>query len=378
MKVTIVVTHLLGSGHLSRALTLARGFAAAGHAARLVSGGLPAPHLRTDGVEILQLPPVRSDGVNFAQLLNESDDPAGDDLFAARRTLITQSLSEDPPDVLITELFPFGRRSLRAEFTALLEAALALPRRPLICASIRDILAPPSKPTKVAWADDLISRFYDAVLVHSDAAITPLTLSWPVADAWAAKVHYTGFVAPAPAGPHPDALGAGEVLVSAGGGNVGAPLYEAALHAARLEPTRRWRLLVGGSDARRRAAIAAQASENVTVTPGDPAFRQMLYHAAASVSLCGYNTALDILQSGARAIFVPFDAGNEVEQGLRATALAALPGIALCKTADLTGPLLLDALQKVTSAPTRPPLTTGFDGAARTVDIVQNLQKAAR
>jgi len=44
----------------------------------------------------------------------------------------------------------------------------------------------------------------------------------------------------------------------------------------------------------------------------------MLYHAAASVSLCGYNTALDILQAGTPAVFVPFDDGSEVEQGLRA------------------------------------------------------------
>jgi predicted glycosyltransferase len=376
MKVMIVVTHLLGSGHLSRALTLARGFVAGGCAARVVSGGMPAPHLVTEGVEILQLPPVRSDGVNFTQLLDETDEPAGDGLFASRRAMMIRNLTGDPPDVLITELFPFGRRSLRSEFTALLEAAGTLARPPLICASIRDILAPPSKPAKVAWADDLIARFYDAVLVHSDAAVTPLTFSWPVADAWSAKMHYTGFVAPAPSGPHPDALGAGEVLVSAGGGNVGAPVYEAALQAARLDGTRRWRLLVGGNDTARRAALAERAPANVTVTPGTPAFRQMLYHAAASVSLCGYNTALDVLQSGVRAVFVPFDDGNEVEQGLRAGALAALPGITLCKTADLTGQHLLSALDIVGAAPARAPRTSGFDGAARTVEIVRNLRKA--
>ena len=48
----------------------------------------------------------------------------------------------------------------------------------------------------------------------------------------------------------------------------------------------------------------------------------MLYHAAASVSLCGYNTALDVLQSGVPAVLVPFDNGGEVEQSLRAEALA--------------------------------------------------------
>ncbi|HBR43215.1 MAG TPA: glycosyltransferase, partial [Sulfitobacter sp.] len=43
MKVSIVVTHLLGTGHLARALTLGRAYGAAGHDVQVVSGGMPAP-----------------------------------------------------------------------------------------------------------------------------------------------------------------------------------------------------------------------------------------------------------------------------------------------------------------------------------------------
>ncbi len=70
MKVLIVVTHLLGTGHLSRALTLARAFVAAGHRARVVSGGMPAPQFVSDGIELEQLPPLRSDGTDFSRLLD--------------------------------------------------------------------------------------------------------------------------------------------------------------------------------------------------------------------------------------------------------------------------------------------------------------------
>ena len=66
MTVIIVVTHLLGSGHLARALVLAKAFAAAGHKMILVSGGMPVAHLDTNGIEFMQLPPVRSDGVDEA------------------------------------------------------------------------------------------------------------------------------------------------------------------------------------------------------------------------------------------------------------------------------------------------------------------------
>jgi predicted glycosyltransferase len=376
MKVCIVVTHLLGTGHLARALTLARAFTNQGHAPLVVSGGMTAPQLNGDGIDLVQLPAVRSDGVNFSRLLDATDKDADDAHFAARQKLLIKTLNAQQPDVLITELFPFGRRNLKAEFTALLEAAHALPDRPLICASIRDILAPPSKPAKATLADDLVSKFYDAVLVHSDAEVTPLALSWPVSKALAAKLYYTGFVAPPPATAHPEHLGQDEIIVSAGGGDVGAHVFDAALSAARQDPQKRaWRLLLGGQDAAARAArLMRDAPANVIIEPARPEFRQMLYHGAASVSLCGYNTALDVLQSGVRAVFIPFDAGSEVEQGLRADALAQLDGITVLRSATLTADTLLAALGDIVRAPTRAPRSDGFDGANEAVRITQKLR----
>ena len=179
MKVMIVVTHLLGTGHLSRALVLARAFDAAGHRALVVSGGMPAAQLSTQDVEIVQLPALRSDGVDFTRLLDETGATASQTLMAERQKALLRSFETFAPDALITELFPFGRRVLASEFLSLLDAAHRA-RPPLICASVRDILAPPSKPSKAARTHDLIERFYDAVLVHADPQITPLDASWPV------------------------------------------------------------------------------------------------------------------------------------------------------------------------------------------------------
>jgi len=377
MKVSIVVTHLLGTGHLARALTLARAFVAGGHSATVISGGMHAPHLDGEGMEQVQLPPLRSDGADFAQLLDQSGHIAGDAIFSARSAILAEHVQTAQPDVLITELFPFGRRTLTAEFVALLEAAHRLPRRPLICASIRDILAPPSKPAKADRTDDLVERFYDTVLVHADADVTPLSLSWPVSDRLVGKLHYTGYVAPPPPLPHPGRLGQSEIIVSAGGGDVGAKVFDTCLAAAKRDPKRRWRLLLGGRDAATKSArLMRTAPANITIEPARPDFRQMLYHAAASVSLCGYNTALDVLQSGVRAVFIPFDAGNEVEQGLRADALAELTGIAVLRNAELTPDALLGALDRVVSDTPRAPRTTGFDGAIETVRWTETMRKA--
>jgi predicted glycosyltransferase len=355
---------------------LAQAFDTAGHRARVVSGGMPTAQLSTQDVDVVQLPALRSDGVDFTRLLDETGAAASINLMAERQQALLRSFETFAPDALITELFPFGRRSLAAEFLSLLDAGRARARPPLVCASIRDILAPPSKPSKAAHTDDLIERFYDVVLVHADAQITPLDESWPVTPHLARKLRYTGYVAPAAAGSHPDALGAGEVLISVGGGDVGLPVFRTALAAARRDPARRWRLLVGGGDAAARIeTLRAGAPDNVTLEPARKDFRQMLHHAAASVSLCGYNTALDILQAGTPAVFVPFDAGNEREQGLRAQAMAHLPGIEVLPTDALEPSALLARLERVTRAPRRPPRTEGLDGAQNAVRIVQGLME---
>jgi predicted glycosyltransferase len=378
MNVLIVVTHLLGTGHLSRALTLARAFLAAGHDVSVASGGLPAPQLDTQNINLIQLPPLRSDGVNFTRLLNKAGTEACADYYAARRAQLGAALHHIRPDVLITELFPFGRRSLRDEFAHLLNDAKLMPKTPLVLSSIRDILAPPSKPAKAQFADDMIAQFYDGVLVHSDPMITPLELSWPVNNATAAKLHYTGFVAPPAPARQTGALGADEVLISAGGGDVGTRLFETAKHAARMDPTRTWRILVGGQTARERIGVLRMdAPKNLVVEAARPDFRSMLHNAAASVSMCGYNTALDVLQTGVPAVFVPFDAGGEVEQALRAKALAKQDGIAILMDQDLSPDTLHSAVTHVLNADQRPHSDVGFDGANETVKIVENLTIAA-
>ena len=374
MKVLIVVTHLLGTGHLARALVLARAVQDAGDQALVVSGGLPVSHLDRGDVPLVQLPALRSDGVDFARLLDGDGQVAGEDLHAARRKLLRDTLADYQPDVLLSELFPFGRRVLKGEFIDLLHTAKGMQNPPLICASIRDILAPPSKPAKAAFAQDQIDLHYDAVLVHSDAEITPLSLSWPLTDALASKLHYTGFVAPSVPAPHPDSLGQDEVLVTAGGGDVGAALFATALDAAALMPAQRWRLLVG--PANQQKTLRAKAPANVIVEPTRPDFRAMLHHAKASVSMCGYNTALDLLQTGCPALFVPFDAGGEVEQTLRATALAQRAGLEMLTAQDMTAQTMSDALTRLIAAPRPTPIRDGFDGANTSARLLRTLWEA--
>ncbi|MCX7560428.1 glycosyltransferase [Sulfitobacter sp. F26204] len=369
MKVMIVVTHLLGTGHLARAATLAHAFKDAGHRPVIVSGGLPVQRFENSDLELVQLPPVRSDGVDFSRLLTPTGTVADAAHLQARQRQIIDVLQILQPDILITELFPFGRRILKDEFTALLLAARALPQPLKIFASVRDILAPPSKPSKVSYADQIIAQHYDAVLVHSDPDVTPLDLSWPVSDSLRPKLQYTGFVAPPPVQPDPAVVGADEIIVSAGGGAVGRKLFDCARLAATNDPDTTWRLLIGGADAAVTiTALQQGAPGNLIVEGLRPEFRQMLHHVRASVSFCGYNTAQDILQTDCPAVFVPFDDGGEVEQSIRATALGRLDGIEVLASSDMTPAKLLQSLNAAVSAPRRPH-SAYVDGGVKTVQI---------
>lgn len=379
MRVMIVVTHLLGTGHLSRALALGHAFRAAGHSVVLVSGGMAAPHLAgANGPDMVQLPAIRSDGTRFTTLLDATGSPVTPDLLARRTAVLCETVQDFHPDVLLTELFPFGRRVLREEFLALLDSAQALTPRPVILTSIRDILAPPSKPARAEWVGQIINRYYDGILVHSDPRATRLEQSWPLTKALRARLLYTGYVS-ALAAPMPDApVGDGEIVVSTGGGAVGGLVYDAAIEAARLMPDFPWRFLVGGADAAAHIAALKQKAQTlpITIEPVRPDFRQILHRAAASVSMCGYNTALDLLQTGVPAVLIPFDAGGETEQTLRATSLSDLPGIAVLGAATANGETLARSLGKVISDGRRDGPTVKIDGALQTVAIACQLAEA--
>ncbi|HEY8565021.1 MAG TPA: glycosyltransferase [Beijerinckiaceae bacterium] len=378
MRVMIVVTHLLGAGHLTRAATLARAFARAGHETVLVSGGIPSALVKTAPARLVQLPPVRSNGTDFKTLLDEAGRPIAPSTLADRKALLLATLEDVKPDVLLTELFPFGRRTLSDEFLALLEAARHGRPRPLVLASVRDILALPSKPDRVEEALTRVQRLYDGVLVHGDATLVPLDLSWPVDDRLRPFLHETGYVDEG--GRPPPGLRRGdEILVSAGSSPTGVTNLEVAVEAARLVPEKPWRLLVPRSiDQGTFRRLAGEAPGNVSVERTRPDFRTLLAGAAVSVSQVGYNTTVDLLVTGTPAVLIPFETGGETEQRLRAERLAARGLATVLPEAELGPDALARAVTRALERPPTGPSGFAFDGAARSVALTKRLLASKR
>ena len=379
MKVMVVVTHLLGSGHLRRAINLSQAFVSAGHQVMLVSGGLPIDTFDVEDFSFEQLPPLCSDGTNFSRLLNVSGEVVDESYLQARASMLKKLVQDLQPQVVITELFPFGRRMLRTEFTGLLESASELPVAPTILSSVRDILAAPSNDKKAQQAESTIEKFYDGVLVHSDPATTPLNISWPVTESIEAKLFYTGYVAQSVA-EYKSAQKTAEIVVSAGGGSVGRRVYETAIEAARLSPANQWRILVGGSDAKAEVVRLKSLASGlpVVVEPNRTDFRELLSNASCSVSMCGYNTAIDLLLTGTPGVLVPFDAGGEQEQTLRAESLAERSSYCLLLDKDLTPESLNNAVAKASQSGRFSADRTQFNGALESVRITSRLVQERR
>ncbi len=381
MQILLIVTHLLGTGHLRRAINLCRAFADNGDEVYLASGGLPVDTFETDGIALVQLPPLQSDGTNFTRLLNADGLVADDAYLTSREEKLTELLLEVQPEIIITELFPFGRRMLRHEFCSTLEVTRLLSNPPVVLSSVRDILAPPSSETKAHQTEALIASYYDGVLVHSNPDTTPLNVSWPVTDLIRSKIFYTGYVAQSISGSLEANTDNKEVVVSAGGGSVGTHIYETAIETARLIlPNMRWRILVGGknssSEVQRLKKLGV--GTNTIIEPNRPDFRELLVNAACSVSMCGYNTAIDLLLTGTPGVLIPFDAGGEQEQTLRASSLDSREAYVALQAKHLTPEYLAQVVQQVIIAGRFVVDKQQFDGAVESVHIATKLLEDKR
>ncbi len=377
-RVLFHVQHLLGIGHWRRALAIARAMRQEGLAVTMLSGGPPEEAGELDGIAVEQLAPVRAADASFATLVDGEGRPLDDALRARRRAHLLDAFARLRPAIVLIESFPFGRRAFAFELAPLIAAARAASPRPAILASIRDVLVAKENPARAAAIVETVRRDFARVLVHGDPDLVQLEASFPPAAEIADRLVYTGYVVAAAGGPDDGRTGAGEVVVSAGGGAVGAALLRAALAARALSSVAAapWRLLAGPHlPAADFAALAARLPPGVALERFRPDFPAMLFRCRLSISQGGYNTVLDLLAAGTRAIVVPFAAAGETEQAQRAALLAARGAFRLLPDPELDGSTLAAAIDQVLAAPPPPRLAIRRDGAAETARTVAELAR---
>ncbi|WP_394690219.1 glycosyltransferase family protein [Hoeflea sp.] len=369
-SVLFYVQHLLGIGHLARASRISQALVQDGYDVTMVTGGLPVKGFPPATVRHVALPPVVSADAGFSGLADMHGNPVDEAFKDQRRAKLLDTLATLKPDIVLIEAFPFGRRQMRFELLPFLKAIHATKPRPRVYSSVRDILQARAKPGRDEESVALLNTWFDGVLVHGHPDFVRLDETFPLAGAIQDKIIYTGLVAaPKTQAGKTDIF---DIVVSAGGGAVGANLVEAATGAAqRLPQSLRWCLIAGPNmpqlDYDR---IVQSLGSNVELHRFREDFRDLLKAAELSVSQAGYNTVGDVLEAGCRSVVVPFTSGGETEQQVRADRLV-LRGLARSiHETDLDADRLADEITHALAL--SKPKGHGIDlgGASRTAAIL--------
>lgn len=370
----------LGIGHLSRSFALCESLSQRFDVVLICGGKLPRTTRPPDGVRIVALPAISAavDG----RLINHGRSQSLERTRELRRRRILETFRSVRPEVVLIEFFPFGKKRFSGELLALLEEARSLgSSAPVVACSVRDILV--GRGREQEEFDDraslLANHYFDAVIVHSDPAFARLEESFRPRVALRTPLHYTGFVVPngAPAADSKPRARRG-VVVSVGGGLVGAPLLTTAIEAHRLLgdlpmaiiagpylPENEWRALRSQASGRRGLVLRRFVSDLVAE----------LRAARASVSQCGYNTALDILRARVPALVVPFAENGEDEQTKRALRLQNLGAVRALHPSKLSPQVLADEIRAL---PQFQPAQLQFElgGGSNTVRLLAELHAA--
>ena len=342
-RIAIYVQHVLGAGHLVRAMSLAEALSQCGHRVLLISGGFPIGR-EVKGYQYYQLPPTKAIGNNFTRLIDDRGQLIDASWREQRRDILLSTVATFKPDLVITETFPFGRRIFHFELEPLMHWVKQQPNMYLM-ASIRDVLQRRSEP-KNRFTVEVVNKYYDGVLVHADERLFKLDASFMHTDKIEDKLFYTGYIHDAVDAPPDDGAttGRNEIIVSGGSGAVSAQLMAVAPLAKPMSNASSyvWRMMTGND----RSKPAYSPEPGLIIEPNRDDFYALLGRCALSVSLAGYNTTLDVLASGVRSVMVPFVGSHETEQSDRAQALERAGRIIQVPETDLSPKSLAQAIDR--------------------------------
>ncbi len=382
-KLMFYCQHILGMGHLVRSMEIVRGLVDDFQVC-FVNGGEVVPGFQVPPtVEVINLPAIKTDS-EFRELQPVDTTLSLEVVEGIRRQQLLDCLERFAPDVLMVELFPFGRRRFSFELIPLMDAARAQDIK-IVC-SLRDIVVTKQDQARhEAKICRLMNQYFDQLLIHGDPTLHSLEESFSQVQALNCNVQYTGYVVQPPHNPQltlveqqtlsqPEPM----IVVSVGGGRFGHELLRSMVGAAKVLAQRiphHIQLFAGPfvpEDVFGELKQAGQESSNLSIHRYTPNLLAYLQKADLSVSMAGYNTTMNILTVGVRALMLPFTGNDDQEQTLRVRRLEELGIAQMLQPTDLTPDNLA---QRVQQALTQQPHTVQFDlnGVQKTAQLVRSL-----
>lgn len=253
-----------------------------------------------------------------------------------RRDLIRGAVLSYRPHILLVDHMPHGAMG---ELIPTLEALRATGADTRIVLGLRDILDAPEvvrRRWEVEGAYDAIDRYYDAVLVYGKREVFDLAAAYDLPASVRERMHYTGFVctpqtARYTARARAKYISSSDsetklVVAMAGGGADAFPMMRALLEALPAISARQkvFLAMITGpfmptEQRRTLETLARGLPARVSMSVNDT----LSYIEAAdlTIAMAGYNTTMEILRSGKRAILIP-RRGPSAEQRMRARLFA--------------------------------------------------------
>ncbi|MEM1309534.1 MAG: glycosyltransferase [Cyanobacteria bacterium P01_H01_bin.153] len=372
--------HILGIGHLIRSMEIVKGLTDEFHICFLNGGEAIADFPIPLGVEVVQLPPLKTDD-EFSELQLPVGFASLEAVFAARAQQMLTVLERFQPDVLMVELFPFGRRRFSPELVPLIEAARD--RGTQIVSSLRDIVVTKQDQARhEAKVVKLINQYFDLLLIHGDPQFMPLERSFSRVADLNCPVCYTGYVVQGDAEENSEfriqssEFPTPRILVSVGGGRFGHSLLQTVAEASKLLEGRIPHHIQMFAGPFSPATVyeplrqLAATQPNLTVERYTPDLMAYMGQADLSINMGGYNTTLNVLKTGVRSLLLPFAGNGDQEQTIRAERLAELGVVSIIRPDDLQPERLAERI--VAYLETQPSVIRfDLNGVAHTSQILQ-------
>jgi predicted glycosyltransferase len=379
-KLLFYCQHSLGMGHLVRSFRLVSVLSQDYDVIFINGGPVPQGIEAPNNIHLEHLPPLgmSEDG---RSLVSRDPQYSVEQAKQIRQQTIMQLFWQHQPAVILIELFPFGRKKFADELIPLLASAQQQAIKPLVLCSLRDILVC-NRDNQQQFDDrasKILNQYFDAVLLHCDPAFATLEEFFNPEVALQIPVYNTGFVAP-PAPTRQPKPCERRIVVSAGGGIVGGALYQAAIDAQKIIwnkaaipmtlvagpflPKTEWQTL------KQRAAN----TQGLTLYRTVPGLMPLLVNSVISVSQCGYNTAMELMQSKIKALVVPFQTPSENEQMNRAKKLQQAGVISLLDPQQLDSETLARSILDLQENPLESQKfdTNGAENTLKTVMMLIN------
>ncbi len=343
--------HSVGIGHLVRSLGIITALRA-DYDITLISGGeYPEGIVVPTGIQFHQLPAVRL--ANDTTLIDVTGNDTISDVMSKRKQMIKDIYKSVMPDVIITELFPFGRMQFIGEIMPILKLAKSGIKKTLVFSSLRDIVEPTTAKKKIFrdFAFSIINTYYDGIFLHADEKICRLEDTLDYEGKIKVPVHHTGYVTKQKKLAVARERGNG-VIASFGGGGISSGLINMLIDAYKD---------FGFGEGRNLKIIAGPLLDHakfeslerlVADIPGITLVKQVsnlieeLSVAEVSISQCGYNTAIEILCTGIPALVIPYYNEQNSEQVIRAVQLERLSLVKHLSSVGISAEILAAAIRE--------------------------------